>query len=98
MLDGAITGVGLLNLGDGVGKRHLRLGHPSGLSLGFREILLLRDGLCVSDLAGLVIDDDLRVLAILHRVDRQLQLTVLDLKLSGYRLALCFGCFQAVSQ
>src|SRR5213083_1397881 len=74
-------------LGGGRVERALGLGHRLALRLRRREVCVMRDRLRLGDLPGLVIDDHLGELVALHRVDRELQLVVLDFVLRGDRRA-----------
>src|SRR2546425_8159508 len=65
----------------------LRFGHRLALSLRRREVVAAGDRLRLRDLPGLVIDDHFGELVTFHRVDRELQLAVLDLVLCGDRRA-----------
>src|SRR5712692_6687690 len=80
----------------GLGRRRiegaLRLGHRLALSLRRREIVAAGDRLGLRHLARLVVHDDLGELVALHRVDGQLELSVLHFILSRNRLAFLRTC------
>src|SRR5438445_868330 len=85
--DDAVPLVLLHGLGRGCIEGPLRFSHGLALSLRRREVVAAGDRLRLRDLPGLVIDDHLRERVTLHRVDRELQLAVLDLVLCGDRRA-----------
>src|SRR5207245_6899763 len=61
-------------------SRHLRLGHGGALRCRGLKIVGIRDLLGLGDRAALGIGDDLHEVVALHRIDRELQLSVLDLE------------------
>src|SRR2546428_3462586 len=85
--DDAVALVLLHGLGRSRIEGPLRFGHRLALRLRRREVAAAGDRRRLRDLPGLVIDNHLGERVTLHRVDRELQLAVLDLVLRGDRLA-----------
>src|SRR2546422_3543900 len=85
--DDAVALVLLHGLGRSRIEGPLRFGHRLALRLRRREVAAAGDRRRLRDLPGLVIDYHLGERVTLHRVDRELQLAVLDLVLRGDRLA-----------
>src|SRR6266849_941909 len=72
--------VGFQDFSESCVKRLLRFGHRFVLCFCRRKVFPARDGFGLGRLPGVVVDNDLRKRTALGRVDRKLQLAVVDLE------------------
>src|SRR5262249_44657637 len=79
-------------------QARLRRRHRLLLRRGVRQIVAFLDFLGFRDLAGLVVDNDFRVLALARRVRGKLQRSVLHLEFRGDRLAALLSSAKAFLQ